>query len=131
MFRLGRQLSRYSNMKIVPVPVREDNYAYILIDQPSNQAAFVDPFDVPKVASVANGLGVSVVASITTHHHFDHSGGNKVLVLESSFCNRQLILLRILCVWPSVSPRRAPNTTYRPPDSQASPFTEAAIKSPR
>jgi glyoxylase-like metal-dependent hydrolase (beta-lactamase superfamily II) len=83
MFRLGRQLSRRLNMKIVPVPVREDNYAYILIDQPSNKAAFVDPFDLPKVASVAESLGVSVVASITTHHHFDHSGGNKVLILDS------------------------------------------------
>lgn len=84
MFRLGRQLSRRYNMKIIPVPVREDNYAYILIDEPSNEAAIVDPFDVPKVTSVANSLGVSVVACITTHHHLDHSGGNKVLVLESS-----------------------------------------------
>lgn len=77
MFRLGRQLSHRFNMKIVPVLVREDNYAYILIDQPSNEAAIVDPFDVPKVTSVATSLGVSVVAGITTHHHFDHSGGNK------------------------------------------------------
>jgi hydroxyacylglutathione hydrolase len=75
-------------MKIVPVPVREDNYAYILIDQPSNEAAFIDPFDVPKVTSVAESLGVSVVASITTHHHFDHSGGNKVLILDSSYLHR-------------------------------------------
>lgn len=81
MYRLGRELYRRCNMKIIPVPVREDNYAYILIDQPSNEAAIVDPFDVPKVASVAASLGVSVVAGITTHHHFDHSGGNKVLIL--------------------------------------------------
>ena len=81
MFRLGLQLRR-CNMKIIPVPVREDNYAYILIDQPSNDAAIVDPFDVPKVTSVADSLGVSVVAGITTHHHHDHSGGNKVLMIE-------------------------------------------------
>jgi glyoxylase-like metal-dependent hydrolase (beta-lactamase superfamily II) len=102
MFRLGRQLRR-CKMKIVPVPVREDNYAYILIDQPSNEAAIVDPFDVPKVTSVANSLGVSVVAGITTHHHFDHSGGNKVVLLESNSWNYQLTVYRILCVCPSVS----------------------------
>lgn len=63
-------------MKIIPVPVRQDNYAYLLVDEPSNKAAAVDPFDVSKVASAAERLGVSIVAAITTHHHLDHSGGN-------------------------------------------------------
>ncbi len=40
-------------MKVVPVPVREDNYAYLLIDEESQTAAAVDPFDVAKVASAA------------------------------------------------------------------------------
>lgn len=65
-------------MKIVPVPVREDNYAYLLVDEPTNKAAAVDPYDVPKVQAAANQLGVSIIAAITTHHHFDHSGGNEV-----------------------------------------------------
>lgn len=65
-------------MKIVPVPVREDNYAYLLVDEPTNKAAAVDPYDVPKVQAIASQLGVSIVAAITTHHHFDHSGGNEV-----------------------------------------------------
>ncbi|KAF9001922.1 Metallo-hydrolase/oxidoreductase [Cyathus striatus] len=64
-------------MKVVAVPVREDNYAYLLIDESSNQAAAVDPYDVPKVSAAANSLGVTIVAGIATHHHFDHSGGNK------------------------------------------------------
>ncbi|KAF5358449.1 hypothetical protein D9756_001713 [Leucocoprinus leucothites] len=63
-------------MKVVPVPVRQDNYAYLLVDEGTNKAAAVDPFDVAKVASAAEGLGVSIVAAITTHHHPDHSGGN-------------------------------------------------------
>ncbi|KIK63642.1 hypothetical protein GYMLUDRAFT_40709 [Collybiopsis luxurians FD-317 M1] len=65
-------------MQIVPVPVRDDNYAYLLIDDSSKKAAAVDPYDVPKVVSAAEKLGVQLVAGITTHHHFDHSGGNKV-----------------------------------------------------
>ncbi|KAH9484162.1 Hydroxyacylglutathione hydrolase, mitochondrial [Psilocybe cubensis] len=64
-------------MKVVPVPVREDNYAYLLIDESTNKAAAVDPYDVPKVAAAAHEHGVEIVAGITTHHHFDHSGGNK------------------------------------------------------
>ncbi|KAJ3997520.1 beta-lactamase-like protein [Lentinula boryana] len=67
-------------MKIIPVPVRQDNYAYLLIDETSKKAAAVDPFDVDKVVAAAENLalGVELVAGITTHHHFDHSGGNKV-----------------------------------------------------
>lgn len=67
-------------MKIVPVPVRDDNYAYLLIDEPSNKAAAVDPYDVDKVSAAAESLGVDIVAGITTHHHYDHSGGNQVRI---------------------------------------------------
>jgi hydroxyacylglutathione hydrolase len=65
-------------MRIVPVPVRSDNYAYLIIDEPSKKAAVVDVFDVEKVRAVADQEGVNIVAGITTHHHFDHSGGNEV-----------------------------------------------------
>ena len=65
-------------MNVVPVPVREDNYAYLLIDDASRKAAAVDPYTVSKVKAAADQLGVQIVAGITTHHHFDHSGGNEV-----------------------------------------------------
>ncbi|KZT26480.1 hydroxyacylglutathione hydrolase [Neolentinus lepideus HHB14362 ss-1] len=63
-------------MRIVPVPVRSDNYAYLLISD-ANKAAAVDPYDVHKVQAAAQELGVEIVAAITTHHHDDHSGGNQ------------------------------------------------------
>jgi len=69
-------------MKVVPVPVRDDNYAYLLIDETTNKAAVVDPYDVAKVTTAAKDLGVQIVAGITTHHHFDHSGGNKAFASE-------------------------------------------------
>lgn len=91
MFSLTKRLSRTATlsartftssapfrMKVVPVPVREDNYAYLLIDDKSNKAAAVDPYTVSKVKAAADQLGVEIVAAITTHHHHDHSGGNKV-----------------------------------------------------
>ena len=65
-------------MKVLPIPVRSDNYAYLLVDEISKKAVAVDPYDVPAVISSAQGLGVKIVACITTHHHDDHCGGNHV-----------------------------------------------------
>lgn len=67
-------------MRVAPVLVSADNYAYLLIDEPSRKAAVVDVLDVEKVQAVAVKEGVSIVAGITTHHHQDHSGGNKTLI---------------------------------------------------
>lgn len=70
------------NMLIVPVRVREDNYAYILKSTPKearSQAVFVDPYDVPTVHRAAQSLGLrdeDIIGSITTHGHYDHAGGN-------------------------------------------------------
>ncbi|CAE6417018.1 unnamed protein product [Rhizoctonia solani] len=64
-------------MRVVTVPVRRDNYAYLLIDEDTNTAAVIDPFDIPKVRAQAEKEGVELTALITTHHHTDHSGGNE------------------------------------------------------
>jgi len=64
-------------MKVISVKVRHDNYAYLLVDSVSSNAAVVDPFDVNAVKVAANTLGLNIVACLTTHHHHDHSGGNK------------------------------------------------------
>ncbi|KAJ7168179.1 beta-lactamase-like protein [Mycena crocata] len=79
-FRLSRAFSVASRMQIVPVRLDtpESNYAYLIIDTESKQAAVVDPYDVSKVTSAADGEKVQIVAGITTHHHSDHSGGNQV-----------------------------------------------------
>lgn len=76
-------------MKVLPVPVRSDNYAYLVIDSAVNKAAAVDPYDMETVQAAARKEGVQIIANITTHHHHDHSGGNEVSHLSSHFfdCN--------------------------------------------
>lgn len=71
-------ITHQTKMKVVPVPVRQDNYAYLLIDDTTNKAAAVDPYDMKKVQAAAEQEGVQIVANLTTHHHHDHSGGNSV-----------------------------------------------------
>jgi len=67
-----------AKMRVVPVPVRSDNYAYLLIDEETKTAAAVDPFDVKKVIAAAEKEGVKLGEHlITTHHHQDHAGGNE------------------------------------------------------
>ncbi|CAO1634254.1 unnamed protein product [Parajaminaea phylloscopi] len=69
--------SARTNMKIVPVPVRDDNYAYLVVDTPTKSGVFVDPYTLSKVQDAAKAEGVKgVLGCITTHHHHDHSGGN-------------------------------------------------------
>lgn len=71
------------DMKVHPVPVRDDNYAYILQSSETNKAVFVDPYDVETVRKTASKLGINdadVVGLLTTHHHHDHSGGNEDFV---------------------------------------------------
>jgi len=69
-------------MRVVPVPVRSDNYAYLLVDEPSQKAVAVDPYDVTKVAAAVEKEGVTIIGGITTHHHQDHSGGNEAFVAK-------------------------------------------------
>lgn len=65
-------------MKITPVPIFRDNYAYILECNNTGQVAVVDPAEPRKVIEA---LGQTVpVALLTTHHHADHAQGNSEML---------------------------------------------------
>lgn len=84
-------------MKIIPIQVLEDNYSYILIDDKTKEAAVIDPVEPIKILNVISQTGsklsrqtttgcfflrvILIINSVfTTHHHWDHAGGNIELV---------------------------------------------------
>jgi len=69
-------------MRIVSIPVLADNYAYLIIDETTNEAGVVDPSEAGPVADTVRKEGVKLLSIINTHHHWDHVGGNEELVKE-------------------------------------------------
>lgn len=67
-------------MKVVPVPQLMDNYAYLVIDEDTQQAGIVDCAEAEPVLRAVNDAGVRLTAILPTHHHFDHVGGNQDLL---------------------------------------------------
>ncbi|KAF5193186.1 Hydroxyacylglutathione hydrolase protein [Thalictrum thalictroides] len=63
-------------MKILDVPCLEDNYSYLIYDESSKEAAVVDPVEPEKIVELANQHGLHLNLVLTTHHHWDHAGGN-------------------------------------------------------
>ncbi len=73
-------------MRIVTVPCRSDNYAYVLICEETQTAAVVDPSEAEPVLAAISAQGVKVAAIWNTHHHFDHVGGNAAIAEKFSGC---------------------------------------------
>jgi hydroxyacylglutathione hydrolase len=69
-------------MRIVPIPVLADNYAYLIIDETTKEAGVVDPSEAGPVADTVRKEGVKLLSIINTHHHWDHVGGNEGLLKE-------------------------------------------------
>jgi hydroxyacylglutathione hydrolase len=67
-------------MEIYRLPVRTDNYIFVLHNPADNTAAVVDPADAPPVLDKLDELGATLVAIFNTHHHSDHVGGNRELL---------------------------------------------------
>ncbi len=67
-------------MDVTPVPQLADNYAYLLIDPASGEAAVVDCAEAAPVRAEVDRRRVRLTAVLATHHHFDHVGGNEGLL---------------------------------------------------
>jgi len=63
-------------VEIVPLPLLADNYGYLLVDPASKRAAIVDCSEAGPVLAEVKRRGLRLDAVLSTHHHFDHVGGN-------------------------------------------------------
>jgi len=64
-------------MRIITVPCLQDNYAY-LIDV-GTACAVVDPSEPGPVVAALKREGLKLTHILNTHHHGDHTGGNRAL----------------------------------------------------
>uniref|UniRef100_A0A8C3SER5 Hydroxyacylglutathione hydrolase, mitochondrial n=1 Tax=Chelydra serpentina TaxID=8475 RepID=A0A8C3SER5_CHESE len=78
------KLVTQTNMKVELLPALTDNYMYLIIDEETKEAAIVDPVQPQKVVEVVRKHGVKLTTVLTTHHHWDHAGGNEKLVKMES-----------------------------------------------
>ncbi|KNE59679.1 hydroxyacylglutathione hydrolase [Allomyces macrogynus ATCC 38327] len=67
-----------ARIRIQPVAIEVDNYAYIIADLAKHTVLLVDPADPERVREVlkATYSGFKVAGVLCTHKHHDHSGGN-------------------------------------------------------
>lgn len=66
-----------SEPEIVIVPCLADNYAYLV--HLEGQTAAIDPSEAEPVAAALAARGWRLTHILNTHHHWDHSGGNREL----------------------------------------------------
>ncbi|XP_066246724.1 hydroxyacylglutathione hydrolase, mitochondrial [Euwallacea similis] len=70
-------------MKVTVLPALSDNYMYLISDEITKEAAIVDPVAPDTVLETVKNEGVNLTKVLTTHHHWDHAGGNEELVKKS------------------------------------------------
>ena len=64
-------------LQVVPIPCLRDNYAYLVFDQEGDgRCLVVDASEAAPVEREIHKRGLALGAVLTTHHHWDHVGGN-------------------------------------------------------
>jgi len=67
-------------MQITTLKALADNYIFLLTDDAEPASAVVDPGDAGAVLRRLENIGYSLSAILITHHHGDHTGGNRALL---------------------------------------------------
>jgi len=75
-FHSAPRTVKQADMRVRIIPALQDNYMYLLVDEKTKQAAIVDPVEPDSVRSAVKEEGAQLTTVLTTHHHWDHAGGN-------------------------------------------------------
>lgn len=63
-------------MRVHIIPALLNNYMYVIVDEQTNECAAVDPVEPEKIQDVVKRENLKLKYILTTHHHWDHAGGN-------------------------------------------------------
>jgi hydroxyacylglutathione hydrolase len=67
-------------MRVITLRALTDNYIFLILDDAEKEAAAVDPGDAVPVLRHLQAGGFRLTAILNTHHHLDHTGGNRTLI---------------------------------------------------
>ncbi|KAG8317488.1 hypothetical protein J6590_026642 [Homalodisca vitripennis] len=79
-FHSAPRLVVLPGMDVKIIPALQDNYMYLIVDGETKEAAVVDPVEPENVLAELKGKDVKLTKILTTHHHWDHGGGNNKLL---------------------------------------------------
>lgn len=83
-YHSNQSVVHQGKMKVRILPALSDNYMYLLVDETLGEAAIIDPVEPDTVIAAVEEEGVKLTTILTTHHHWDHAGGNKDLIAKVS-----------------------------------------------
>ncbi|CAL1535830.1 unnamed protein product [Lymnaea stagnalis] len=69
----------FGNLRILPIPMLLDNYAYLVSDIKNKKSVLIDPGHAEAAQKVLTMRNIHPDAILITHKHWDHSGGNREL----------------------------------------------------
>ncbi len=70
---------QHQHFQVHQIPALSDNYIYLIEAKASDVLAVIDPADASVVNQACASLGKSLTHILNTHHHWDHTDGNKAL----------------------------------------------------
>lgn len=72
-------ISIFSVLYSPQIPCLSDNYAYLLHDVDTGTVGVVDPSEAVPVMDALSRKNGNLTYILNTHHHNDHTGGNREL----------------------------------------------------